>query len=66
MKSSRSLTDGGYVRRVEFVVRKSAQQTCFSNPGISEEQESEEHVVLLGHRVVDVVFKLLRIPSQLT
>lgn len=46
-----SLTDGGDVRRVEFVVRESAQQACFPNPRISEKQESEEHIVLLGHGV---------------
>lgn len=45
----RSLTDGGDVRRVKFVVREPAQQTCFADPGISEKQESEEHIVLLGH-----------------
>lgn len=45
------LTDGGDVRRVKFVVRESAQQTCFPNPRISEEQESEEHIVLLSHGV---------------
>ena len=49
--SAESLTDGGDVRRVEFVVRESAQQTCFPNPRISEKQESEEHIVLLGHGV---------------
>lgn len=45
------LTDGGDVRRVKFVVRESAQQTCFPNPRVSEEQESEEHIVLLRHGV---------------
>lgn len=39
------------VRRVKFVVRESAQQTCFPNPRISEKQESKEHIVLLSHGV---------------
>lgn len=51
-----SLTDGGDVRRVELVVRESAQQACFPDPRIPEEQESEEDIVLFSHGAVDVEF----------
>lgn len=46
-----ALTDCGDVWRVKFIVRESAQQACFPNPGISKKQESEEHIVLLSHGV---------------
>ena len=58
------------MRRVKFVVRESAQQTCFPDPGISEKQESEENIVLFSHSVGCSV-ELEKIknpppPSQLT
>lgn len=43
------LTDGGDVRGVELVVGEAAQQAGLAHPGIPNQQQPEQHIVLLRH-----------------
>lgn len=43
------LTDGGDVRGVELVVGEAAQQAGLAHPGVPDQQQPEQHVVLLRH-----------------
>ena len=42
-------TDGGDVRRVELAVGEAAQQARLAHARVAEQQQAEQHVVLLGH-----------------
>ena len=43
------LTDGGDVRGVELVVGEAAQQAGLAYPGVPDQQQPEQHIVLLRH-----------------
>lgn len=43
------LTDGGDVRGVELVVGEAAKQAGLAHPGVPDQQQPEQHIVLLRH-----------------
>lgn len=43
------LTDGGDVRGMELVVGEAAQQAGLAHPGVPDQQQPEQHIVLLRH-----------------